>query len=166
MSAVVTIEGNLAYDPELQFTSGGKAKCRLTVISSGRQQNKDTREWEDVDVTAWSITAWDSLAENIAGSLGKGDGVVVVGKALQERWEDKDTGAKRSAIVIKALNVGVSLKRVTTVSSRPVTSGSSGGARSAAVVEDPWAAATRGAIPPARVDDPWATSQAGSEPPF
>ena len=39
--------------------------------------------------------------------------VIVVGTALQENWDDKVTGAKRSKIVVTAWNLGIDMKRHT-----------------------------------------------------
>ena len=39
--------------------------------------------------------------------------VIVVGTAVQENWDDKTTGAKRSKIVVTAWNIGIDMKRHT-----------------------------------------------------
>lgn len=111
MSNPITITGNLAADPELRFTPGGKAVASFTVMTS-RSRKTETGEWENVDTTGWRCTAWETLAENIAESLTKGMSVIVIGRAFYRSWENKD-GEKRGAIEVQAERVAVDLKRHT-----------------------------------------------------
>jgi single-strand DNA-binding protein len=109
----LTITGNLTADPELKFTPQGVAVASFTLVSSKSSKNEITGQWENKDVTFWNIKCWKKLAENVSESLRKGMSVVVVGTAVQENWDDKATGAKRSKIAVTAWNVGVDLKRHT-----------------------------------------------------
>lgn len=111
MSQTITITGNLADDPELRFTSGGKAVVEFTVITSRRRKN-DNGTWESVDTTGWRVKAWESLAEHVAESLHKGTGVIVIGDAAWRSWENKD-GTKGGRVEVTARNVAVSLVSAT-----------------------------------------------------
>ena len=97
MSAPITIIGNLVADPELKFTQNAKALATFTVVSS-KSVKKPDGTWENTDTTFWDIKAWGKTAENVADALRKGVAVIVSGTAVQESWEDKNTGAKRSKI--------------------------------------------------------------------
>jgi single-strand DNA-binding protein len=112
MSAPITITGNIVNDPELKFTPNGKALATFTVVTS-KSTKKPDGTWDNVDTTFWDVKAWGKIAENCADSLGKGMSVIVVGTALQENWDDKATGAKRSKIVVTAWNLGIDMKRHT-----------------------------------------------------
>jgi single-strand DNA-binding protein len=112
MSAPITITGNIVNDPELRFTPNGKALATFTVVTS-KSSKKPDGTWENIDTTFWDVKAWGKIAENCADSLGKGMSVIVVGTALQENWDDKVTGAKRSKIVVTAWNLGIDMKRHT-----------------------------------------------------
>jgi single-strand DNA-binding protein len=112
MSAPITITGNIVNDPELRFTPNGKALATFTVVTS-KSSKKPDGTWENVDTTFWDVKAWGKIAENCADSLGKGMSVIVVGTALQENWDDKVTGAKRSKIVVTAWSLGIDMKRHT-----------------------------------------------------
>jgi single-strand DNA-binding protein len=112
MSAPITITGNIVNDPELRFTPNGKALATFTVVTS-KSSKKPDGTWENVDTTFWDIKAWGKIAENCADSLGKGMSVIVVGTALQENWDDKVSGAKRSKIVVTAWSLGIDMKRHT-----------------------------------------------------
>ena len=112
MSAPITITGNIVNDPELKFTPNGKALAVFTVVTS-KSSKKPDGTWDNTDTTFWDVKAWGKIAENCADSLGKGMSVIVVGTALQENWDDKVTGAKRSKIVVTAWNIGIDMKRHT-----------------------------------------------------
>lgn len=112
----LTITGNLVADPELRFIPSGKAVATFTVVSSKSVKQADG-SWENSDTTFWDVKCWGKTAENVAESVQKGMSVIVVGTAVQENWDDKNTGAKRSKIAITAWNVGIDLKRHTTTTS-------------------------------------------------
>ena len=112
MSAPITITGNIVNDPELRFTPNGKALATFTVVTS-KSSKKPDGTWENIDTTFWDVKAWGKIAENCADSLGKGMSVIVVGTALQENWDDKVSGAKRSKIVVTAWSLGIDMKRHT-----------------------------------------------------
>jgi single-strand DNA-binding protein len=116
MSQTMTIIGNLADDPELRFTSGGKAVAEFTVMTS-RSRRLDDGTWESVDVTGWRIKAWEKLGENVAESLTKGSAVIVIGTAAWRSWENKD-GSKGGRIEITASDVAANLKKATAKISR------------------------------------------------
>lgn len=106
----LTVTGNLTSDPELKFIPSGKAVASFTVAASKSVKQADG-SWENTDTTFWTVKAWGKTAENVAETLRKGMSVIVVGSAIQENWEDKKTGEKKSRIAITAFNVGIDLKR-------------------------------------------------------
>ena len=108
----LTITGNLTNDPELRFIPSGKALATFTVVSSKSTKLSDGT-WENTDTTFWEVKCWGKTAENVAESLTKGMSVIVSGSAVQENWEDKNTGQKRSKISVTAWSVGPDLKRHT-----------------------------------------------------
>jgi single-strand DNA-binding protein len=104
----LTITGNVVADPELRVIPSGKAIATFTVVSSKSVKQADG-SWENTDTTFWDIKCWGKTAENVADSVQKGMSVIVVGTAVQENWDDKATGAKRSKIAVTAWNVGIDL---------------------------------------------------------
>lgn len=112
----LTITGNVVADPELRVIPSGKQIATFTVVSSKSVKQADGT-WENTDTTFWDVKCWGKTAENVADSIEKGMSVIVVGTAVQENWDDKATGAKRSKIAVTAWNVGVDLKRHTTKTS-------------------------------------------------
>lgn len=105
MSSTVTVTGNLTRDPELKYTSGGKAMAKLAVAVS-RKVGPEKEE----RISFFDVTCWDKLAENVAASCGKGCRVTVVGRLEQQTWDDKETGKQRSRVEIVADEVAVSLR--------------------------------------------------------
>ena len=130
----LTITGNLTADPELRFIPSGKALATFTVVSSKSTKLPDGT-WENSDTTFWEVKCWGKTAENVAESLTKGMSVIVSGSAIQENWEDKNTGQKRSKISVTAWSVGPDLKRhtakVSVLTSPQYTA-------STAPIADPW----------------------------
>lgn len=147
MSATLTIQGRLTADPEMRFSSSGVAVAKFTIVTSRRVKNDQTQEWGDADTTFWDCVAFKQLAENIVESLVKGVEVVAVGRAVQENWEDKQTGQKRSKIAFKVDAIGPNLSRATAKVVKAQRDGGQqqgGGQRQQQRQDDPWASSTGG----------------------
>lgn len=98
----VWFAGNLTRDPELRFTPGG-----LAVVSLGVAVN---RKRGDEEVTSFfDVTAYGTLAENVAESCARGQRVVVCGRLEQRSW-DTPNGDKRSKVEVIADEVSPSLR--------------------------------------------------------
>lgn len=102
----VTIVGNLTRAPELRFTQTQKPVCNFGVACN-RLVSRPGEERRE-EVSFFNVTAWDSLATNVA-DLKTGDRVVVTGRLQQRSWET-DEGDKRSTVEITAEEVGASLR--------------------------------------------------------
>lgn len=109
---VLTFLGNLVDDPELKFTPSGHAVAKFRVASTPRTFDKSTNEWRDGDSTFLTVTAWRTLAQNIADSLTRGTRVIVHGALKQRTYEDRE-GVKRTVYEIEAEDVAPSLKTAT-----------------------------------------------------
>lgn len=92
----LTIVGRLTRDPELRFTTGGHAVCSFGIAWAPRKKDPQTGEWGEGDTSFYQCTAWRKLGENIAGSLSKGNRVIVVGTVSQRKWTDKEGGERVS----------------------------------------------------------------------
>lgn len=118
----ISFTGNLAADPELRHTQTGKAVARFTVIENRRRRTADG--WEDAEPNVFRVEVWNQQAENVAASLHKGDRAHVDGRIVTDRWDDKETGAPRTAQHVDADEVSFSL-RFHTVTATKNTSQSS-----------------------------------------
>lgn len=86
----ITIVGNVGADPELRFTPSRTAVVNFNVAVTPRYYNADKDTWVDGNVSWYHCTAWRDYAENIAGTIAKGDRVIVLGELDHETWDDKD----------------------------------------------------------------------------
>lgn len=91
----VALIGRLGSDPQLRYTSNGKAVSNFSLAVT-RPFNKDETDWFDV-------VAWGKTAELVANHLTKGRQVGVSGRLQQDRWEHE--GQKRSKVVVVAENI-------------------------------------------------------------
>lgn len=101
----VNLTGNLTRDPELRFTPSGAAVASFGLAVNRRIKRGDTFEDE---TSFFDVTAWNSLAENIAASVTKGSRVLVSGRLQQDTWE-KD-GVNHSKVVVIADEIGASMR--------------------------------------------------------
>ena len=106
----ITVVGNLTGDPELRFLPNGTAMAKFTVASTPRVFDREKNEYRDGEPLFLTCTVWRDLAEHVAESLAKGVRVVVVGRLRLSRWEDKESGEKRSAYGLDVDEVGPSLR--------------------------------------------------------
>ncbi len=103
----IGLVGNLTRDPELKFTNEGVAICELGLAVNRKWTDKEGGETENVDF--FNISCWNSMAENCASSLKKGDRVLISGHMNLRSWENKE-GKKFNIINITADIIAASLE--------------------------------------------------------
>lgn len=106
MTSTVTLVGNATRDPELRYTTGGRGVASFGIAVNRRYQTNG--EWQE-QVSFFDVSAWGTLAENVAASVLKGTRVIVTGRLEQRSWEDKD-GGTRSKVEIIADSIGPDLR--------------------------------------------------------
>ncbi len=99
----VILAGNLTRAPEVKYTTGGTAVCKLGLAVNEVYKTKDGEKKEEVLFV--DCEAWGRQAENCGKYLVKGSGVIIEGSLKLDTWLDKDTGAKRSRHKVKARRV-------------------------------------------------------------
>ena len=97
----VILIGNLVRDPELRYTPSGKAVSDVRVAittrrAGGGRGGDDSRE----DTVFIDITLWERQAEFVNEWFSKGKPIMVEGRLIEDTWQDKETGEKRSRIKI------------------------------------------------------------------
>lgn len=153
----ITIEGNLASDPELRFIASGKALATFTVVASNRRRN-DQGAWEETDTSFFRCVCFGQIAENLVNSASKGSKLLVHGQIKQRSWET-DSGEKRSAWEVVADDVAVSVRFAEARTQKVERTATQ-------TNEDPWAGKPK-AVPGNA--DPWAAfgdQEQKSDPPF
>lgn len=97
----VILVGNLGADPEMRYTAGGTAVCRLRIATSRNFTDKQGNRQEE---TAWHrVDAWGKLAEICGQYLSKGRQVYIEGRLKYGSYE-KD-GVKHYTTDIVAENM-------------------------------------------------------------
>jgi single-strand DNA-binding protein len=140
----MTVVGNLTDDPELRFLPNGTGMVKFTIASTPRTLDRESGQWKDGDPLFLNCTAFRGIAENIAESLTKGTRVIVTGRLRLSRWEDKESGEKRSAYGLDVDEIGPSLKFAQAKVSRMnrATAKGGDGFLPADVPDDGWTTAT------------------------
>ena len=106
----VTLTGNVTRDPDLRFLTSGQAVASFGIAVNTRK--KDGDQWVEGDPQFYDISAFGTLAENVAESVAKGTRVVISGRMNYRQWE-ADDGSKRSKVEVVADEVGPSLRWAT-----------------------------------------------------
>jgi single-strand DNA-binding protein len=135
----ITMVGNLTADPELRFLPNGTAMVKFTIASTPRTLDRQSGEWKDGDPLFMNCTGFRDLAEHIAESLTKGTRVIVSGRLRLSRWEDKETGDKRSAYGLDVDEIGPSLRFAEAKVTRMNRSKAADGFTPDVVPDDAWA---------------------------
>ena len=90
--------GRLGKDPEMRFTSSGKAVTNFSMATS--------ESWKDAsgerqEKTEWHrVQMWGPLAEIAAKYLSKGKLVYVEGRLQTREWEDQSGGKRYTTEII------------------------------------------------------------------
>lgn len=94
----VILMGNLTRDPELRQTQGGVSVCRFSIAVNESYTAKDGSVRDNPCFV--EVDGFGKSAETIAKFFAKGRPILVEGKLRQENWEDKQTGQKRSKLLV------------------------------------------------------------------
>jgi single-strand DNA-binding protein len=99
----VILIGNLTRDPELRYTPQGTAVADLRLaVTTVRGRSGSERKEETLFI---DCTVWDRQAETCSEYLAKGRPVLVDGRLIEDQWQDKETGERRSRIKVYVQNV-------------------------------------------------------------
>jgi single-strand DNA-binding protein len=102
----ITLRGYLTADPKIyQKTATSVPVTEIRVGSTPRRLNRETGEWQDLPTSYYRVKVWRRLAINSAGSLRKGDRVVIRGHFYMNQWVDNQQ-RPRSTLEIEADSLG------------------------------------------------------------
>lgn len=149
---LVTITGRLGGDPTVRQTKSGTTVANVSIASNGRQQDQQSKQWEDGPTTWWKCVAWRDLAEHIAASYHKGDQVVALARPKPASYQDQ-RGNTVNTIEWQLEDLAASTRHATVQIARNQTTnrqtgGFAGGQAAGDYPTDPYA----GTWP---ADDPW-----------
>lgn len=108
MSAINSIHvvGNLVASPELRYTKNERPVVNARLAVNERIQRDG--EWHD-RTNFVNLVVWGAQAENLAGSVDKGDRVMVTGRLTVREYTTTE-GERRFVTEIVADEVGYSLR--------------------------------------------------------
>ncbi len=99
----VFLLGNLTRNPDLRYTTGGAAVCKFGLAVNRRYS---TSSGEDREETCFvDIEIWGRQAETCDKYLNKGAPALIEGRLQYDQWEDRETGKKRSRLLVRAERV-------------------------------------------------------------
>jgi single-strand DNA-binding protein len=99
----VTLLGNLTRDPDVRFTPQGVQVVDVSIALNHTWKDESGTKREEV--TYVDCVFWSKLAEIAGKYLKKGSQALISGRLHQDSWIDKNTGQKRSKIVVVAENL-------------------------------------------------------------
>ena len=98
----------------------GLAITSFRLASSQRRYDRTQQRWIDADTNWYTVSCFRGLATNAAGSVVKGDRVMVTGRLKIRDWENTDRSG--TTVEIDAENVGHDLFWGTSTFTRTLTS--------------------------------------------
>lgn len=96
----VRMAARLTRDPELTYIQNGTALCKFGIAQSRKFKAKSGDMNEETNF--FNVTLWGNGAEWVGENIKKGQPVFISGRLRSNEWQDRDTGAKRTAVEIQA----------------------------------------------------------------
>jgi single-strand DNA-binding protein len=109
--SLITFQGWVGGDVTLR-QAGGVPVANFRVAATPRRFRRSTNEWFDGPTQWFTVNAWRGLGEHCAGSLRRGDPVVVQGRLNTPTYVNKNE-VEVTSLEVDALFVGHDLNRGT-----------------------------------------------------
>lgn len=88
MSEVISVSGLVATTPRHLVTQDGLPITSFRLAASHRRFDRAQNKWVDGETNWFTVTTFRQLAINAAGSVSKGDRVIVSGKLRVRDWDN------------------------------------------------------------------------------
>jgi len=118
MSETISVQGLVATTPRHLVTQDGLPITSFRMASTHRRFDRTTKKWVDGETNWYTITAFRQLAINVAGSISKGERVVVSGKLRVRDWDNGERAG--TSVEIEAEAIGHDLTWGTSTFTRTV----------------------------------------------
>lgn len=118
MSETISVQGLVATTPRHLITQEGLPITSFRMASTHRKFDRTTKKWVDGETNWYTITAFRQLAINVAGSVSKGERVVVSGKLRVRDWDNGERAG--TSVEIEAEAIGHDLTWGTSTFTRTV----------------------------------------------
>ena len=110
------IAGHLGQDPDVRYSSDGKAVCNISIATKDRF--KDHTEWH-------RVVAFGKLAEIMGQYLKKGSAVHIIGRLQTRKWEKDGIDRYSTEIIAEEMEM-LGGKRTQHDTQPPAASGAAG----------------------------------------
>ena len=104
MSELVTVAGLVATTPRHLVTQDGLPITSFRIAASHRKFDRNLNKWVDGETNWFTVTAFRQLAINTAGSVSKGERVLVTGKLRVRDWDNGERAG--TSVEIEADSLG------------------------------------------------------------
>lgn len=118
MSEIVTVSGLVATTPRHLVTQDGLPITSFRIAASHRRFDRTANKWVDGETNWFTVTAFRQLAINSAGSISKGERVLVTGKLRVRDWDNGERAG--TSVEVEAEALGHDLTWGTAVFTRTV----------------------------------------------
>jgi len=118
MSEQITVTGLIATTPRHLVTQDALPITSFRLAASTRRFDKNQDKWVDGETNWYTVTAFKQLAINAAGSLNKGDRIMVTGKLRIRDWDNGERAG--TSVEVEATSIGHDLSWGSSVFTRTV----------------------------------------------
>lgn len=114
----IAVAGLVATTPRHLVTQEGLPITSFRFASAGRRFDRNLNKWVDGETNWYTVTSFTQLAINTAGSINKGDRIVVIGKLRIRDWDNGERAG--TSVEIEATSIGHDLTWGSSVFTRTV----------------------------------------------
>jgi single-strand DNA-binding protein len=100
----ITVSGLVATTPRHLITQDGLPITSFRLASSQRRFDRATSKWIDGETNWYTITGFKTLAINAAGSVAKGDRIIVQGTLRVRDWDNGERSG--TSVEVEATAIG------------------------------------------------------------
>ncbi len=118
MAEKISVQGLVATTPRHLITQDGLPITSFRMASTNRRFDRTTGKWVDGETNWYTITAFRQLAINVAGSVSKGERVVVSGALRVRDWDNGERAG--TSVEIEAEAIGHDLNWGTATFTRTI----------------------------------------------
>ena len=104
MDQMITTTGLVATTPRHLVTADGLEITSFRLASSVRKFDRTSNRWIDAETNWYTITAFRTLAVNVATSVSKGDRVILSGRVRVRDWDNGERSG--TSVEIEAETIG------------------------------------------------------------
>lgn len=118
MAENITVAGLVATTPRHLVTAEGLPITSFRLATSSRRFDRALGKWVDGETNWYTITAFKQLAINAAGSINKGDRIMVQGILRVRDWDNGERAG--TSVELEAEAIGHDLTWGTSIFTRTV----------------------------------------------